>query len=223
MRMDIPLAYREPLRRLAAMPVSQRRALVQAIREMRGLAVPDELVAKACQVTGMTPGEMGPIIGALFSMRRAAYGRPQFIEQVSATIKLLDPTANADWTSFEHDLSDLLGSDASLAIAAKAQEVRSEFGQTFCTARILTDIRPVFGTDPAAAPLACAVVHTLRLGYHENSKHKNLFVALSNSDLHVLRNLIDRALKKEGSLRNEIQSTSMRLLEPEKTDAAPPM
>lgn len=90
-----------------------------------------------------------------------------------------------------------------------------DYDRVFRDARILTDIRPVFGMDPTAGPLAGIVIHTLRIDYHEAGDHPSFHVALDTGDLRRPWELVERAIKKEASLKTEIEKTSMKYLEVE--------
>src|SRR5205085_649732 len=64
----------------------------------------------------------------------------------------------------------LLGLDSTLGVTAKALDVMTEHERTFCTARILSDVRPVFsgGAEHASAAV---IIHNLQLGFHRDGKH----------------------------------------------------
>lgn len=68
------------------------------------------------------------------------------------------------------------------------------------TARILTDLRPVFTEKNPAAVEACSVIHTLVLNCQESGESKVMHVALDTSDLSTLKAAIARAEQKEKAL-----------------------
>jgi hypothetical protein len=81
-------------------------------------------------------------------------------------------------------------------------------------ARILTDIRPVFGAtdDP---PIAAVVVHTLRLSFFEDNESKEFFISLDAEDLRTLRDQLDRASSKAESLKEVIDKTGIDYVDTE--------
>jgi hypothetical protein len=98
-------------------------------------------------------------------------------------------------------LEGLLGVD-SFVLAARASEIVTEFPKVFHDARILTDLRPVFGPDPTSGPQAALLVATLKLEYHLSEGPVDVdFFALDYSDLLRLRDIVDRAIAKHTSLR----------------------
>jgi hypothetical protein len=104
-----------------------------------------------------------------------------------------------------------------LNVAAKAVLLHNESEHDFCEARILTDVRPVFGDDPEANPDALIITHTLKLSYHQTgSKLQEIYLTLGSSDLKELTKVIDRATKKADSIRRALTPTKLRLIDPQK-------
>jgi hypothetical protein len=91
----------------------------------------------------------------------------------------------------------------SLVTVAKAVDVAGEQSHVFHIARIVTDIRPVFGDDPESAPLGAVVVHTLVLEYHDvDGRIKSFYLGLSDTDLRMLDDALARAKSKSNTLRS---------------------
>ena len=88
-----------------------------------------------------------------------------------------------------------------LFVSAKALGILLSNENLFCSARILTDIRPVFGSDPKLAPTAAVMVHMLDLSYHKDGDLKHLYVAMDSLDIQTLREALDRAELKAESLK----------------------
>ena len=89
-----------------------------------------------------------------------------------------------------------------LQSAAKAISLRTDFPNTFCDSKILTDLRPVFGDDAQRPPSAAIITHTLKIDYHgTNRKHQEFYVTLDADDLNTLASAIQRARQKASSLR----------------------
>ena len=91
-------------------------------------------------------------------------------------------------------LSALTESPA-MEIHAKAQSLRHDRENTYCRARIVTDLRPVFGSDVRQSPKAILVAHMLRITYHHGSRGalQDLYLTLQTEDLDQLRELVERA------------------------------
>jgi hypothetical protein len=110
---------------------------------------------------------------------------------------------------FKGKLRTLMGAEL-FAIAAKAYDLATDDERTFCGARILTDLRPVFGGRIEDGPRAMVVVHLLKLAYHQGSdKHEQFYLSLDDGDLKELRRLIDRAEAKAATLRSAVKDVRL--------------
>jgi len=117
---------------------------------------------------------------------------------------------------FKERVIRALSFEKSLGITAKTLDVMTQHSRTFCSARILTDVRPVFYSDPKKPPAAAVVIHTLQIRYHEGSAdHKEFFVALDNEDLNELSSVLARAKDKAGSVRSLLREKEIPFLEAE--------
>ncbi len=125
------------------------------------------------------------------------------------------PTKEVDWSEFKSYLTQILSLDDTLGVSAKASQLRSEQDHVYCTARILTDLRPVYGRDVDKGPLAAVVVHQAKITYHENGEEttKDFYVALDSSDIVELKKLLDRASRKEASLTAIARRGDLNVLE----------
>jgi hypothetical protein len=112
----------------------------------------------------------------------------------------------------EKNLSRIL-SDSSLVVAAKALSVATDCPRLFTSARILSDIRPIFGDEASQAPLGAVITHTLRVTYAETGTEKEFFVSLDSRDLATLQDQIKRALQKDSSLRAFVEKSKLKIYE----------
>jgi|SRR5918911_45064 hypothetical protein len=103
---------------------------------------------------------------------------------------------------------------SSLLLAAKARSVMLEYDNIFYKARVLTDVRPVFGED-AAETRAWMIIHNLRIHYHEGEDHKDFFVALDVKDIQKLIDSLERAKVKAETLKSVLAATNTPYIEPE--------
>lgn len=117
------------------------------------------------------------------------------------------------WESFKAQLVRLLSLDRTLGVTSKASFIARQFPRHFHSARILTDARPVFPTDPSKPPPALIITHTLQMVVREQREDQDWFVALNLSDLGKLKAVIDRAIAKEKSLRELLAKTEVPILD----------
>jgi len=117
--------------------------------------------------------------------------------------------------AFAKTLTAILQATDNLTIIGKAADVLTEHEHTACDLRILTDVRPVFGSDSAQAPQSFVIVHTLRIGYHADRQHKEFFVALDTTDLDELLKIVNRAHTKTKALKALLDEKHLQYLDVE--------
>lgn len=115
-------------------------------------------------------------------------------------------------SKFKERLSQLLSID-SLQLIAKAHDVLIEHAHTFSTARIISDIRPVYGDKAEEPPRAAVLVHMLNLTYFSSGERQEFIVALDTKDIHYLMDMLERAKTKTESLKAVIASTNMTYMD----------
>jgi hypothetical protein len=146
----------------------------------------------------------------------------EFVDDVCDAMESLDNPeqhlAHSDRPDFAGKLLTLLNAEV-FALVAKAHDLVTENERTFCHARILTDLRPIFGSVVEDGPRAAIVMHTLKLAFHQqgsNDDHGEFYVALDADDLQTLRKLIDRAEAKAKSLAAANRNIRLFGVPPEK-------
>jgi hypothetical protein len=229
-KLNIPERYRvgvSKIRRLDERTVREiRKALDQPNetppKSSNGVEVPRNpdsvAIAAVRSVASLNLAEFGQIAESLAGLYTARSMRDMpladFVEDVCDAMETLPKEElrllPSERDQFKEKLSTLLSSDV-FSIIAKAYDLASEDERTFCGARILTDLRPVFGPHVEDGPQAMVVLHTLKLIFHEeNRMHQEFYVSLDADDLRTLRKLLDRAEAKANALRPAIRD--IRLL-----------
>jgi hypothetical protein len=135
-----------------------------------------------------------------------------FIEDITQALKEAKPDST-DLTGetlerLKGRLTQILSINSAKLIA-KAHEVLLEHHRTFSEARILTDIRPVFGENADAAPIGAVLVHMLKIEYRQDGDSKEFFVALDTKDIDELMKVLERAKLKTESLKTLIGSSNV--------------
>lgn len=97
-----------------------------------------------------------------------------------------------------------------LSLAARAYDIVTEYERVFHGARILTDLRPVFGADTSKGPKATLLVSTLKIDFHPpDGSLDSHFFAMDHADLLRLRDTVDRALSKHQSLQEMVKQIGL--------------
>lgn len=99
-----------------------------------------------------------------------------------------------------------------MEIHAKARSLQQDRENTYCRARLITDLRPIFRSDVRQSPKAVLVAHMLRITYHHGSRGtlQDLFLTLRTEDLDQLSELIERARSKADSLHAFTAAADLR-------------
>ena len=105
-----------------------------------------------------------------------------------------------------------LTESSAMEIHAKARSLQQDQENSYCRARIITDLRPIFGSDVRQSPKAVLVAHTLRITYHHGSRGtlRDLFLTLRTEDLEHLGELLERARLKADSLHALTAAAGLR-------------
>lgn len=220
MPLRIPQRFEKSLADLIAMPHDKR----QRLKELIGVGPPlldrDKLATDIASSTKLGKAKVTGIVSMLMSLYRVIQDTPidEFVGEVCDAVRTSRKVEakEVDWSSFKQDLTALLSCDETFGVTAKALDIRKQHPHVYCTARILTDIRPVFKQDAEAGPVAAFVIHALRISSHDEgdfSTVKDFFFSLDADDLRELSKLIDRALMKEASLKSLIQTSDVHYLE----------
>lgn len=220
--LTIPKRHRVGIANLLKLEDGARRELSAALREASPTLdlhrLTTDLLAK---IRSIDTSDLGPILDAVISLSFAAATAeiliPEFVEDVCNAVNesgIAKPRlSDDDCVAFKRCLSDLLTADV-FSIGTKARVLMQDHERTFCRARILTDIRPVFGPEVSESPKAVVVVHSLKISYHEGRELKDFYVALDSDDIESLRKLVDRADSKAKSLESVIEAARVPTLSP---------
>lgn len=226
-KITIPEEYQLGFFELLRLDEGQARGLLSALKEVRptrnrmGLR---ESVASKVGATIDRPDltEILDTLVSLFGLQDSLdLATPEFVNTVSeamerSELESLAFASEENRESFEALLAEILEVD-NLAITAKAISLVYEQDHIVHGGfRVLTDLRPVFGSDPAdASTLAAMVTYTLNFEYHEGSEIKELFASLNARQVDELIRSLERAKVKAESLERALEGTPIRYVDAE--------
>lgn len=160
------------------------------------------------------------IIEAIASMCRvqknAGVSASRFASDVWNSLKRDAPQLIRDVKAetLEHRVSSLLEVPVLSLPSVKALDLKGEVERNFCSVRIITDLRPAFGDDPEADPSSMVLLHTLQLGFHDDrGKHREFYISMDAEDISKLKNAVERAEKKEETLRRIFADKGVRIFD----------
>jgi|SRR5271157_3695821 len=128
--------------------------------------------------------------------------------------KVFSPeSSDNDWKKLRKFFLSALSVEHSVGTAAKAGPVQTDHERIFCGARILTDLRPIYHFDISEKPSAATIVHMLKITHRDYYDRKHdLFFALDSNDLAILKQIVERAVEKEKTLRNVMKDSGVTIL-----------
>lgn len=223
MRLRVPPQYHKALSDLMALSAQTLDGLTNALESAPPALYLNKLsthVAKEAKLDRAKTAGIMRVLTSLYSAR-AQEGIPisEFVEDLFLALKdtkrkELEPK-DGDWQRVKSALERILSCEESLGTTSKALSVMVQHGRIFKGAQILTDIRPVFHSDPKKTPAATVLVHTLKIDFLENGEPKSYFVALDSRDLDILQGVLDRARAKQITLKKVIEETGIAYLDPD--------
>jgi len=212
----IPEEYEIGLARLLTLTDASVQELLSALDEIapsiRYRTVANRVASKVSSIPAEDLEDIFEVLFSLNALRTGAEVPTDFFvedicEAVNESRSELLEHASKRCDGFKQNFIKLLESKT-LEIASKSGMLLREHGRTYCSARVLSDIRPIFGESVEDAPIASMIIHTLKITYHQGDELKDLFVAMSSRDVQRLRELLDRADAKAGSLKTLLGASS---------------
>lgn len=139
----------------------------------------------------------------------------EFISDICEALRGYNELSVEDEPGFRDRLWSALNIDA-LRIATKAFSLSGEHEHLFCTARVITDARPVFADNVSEGPAAMVITHNLKIEYHDVIGELNeIYIGLGSADITELRGVLDRAEEKAKSLRAALMAAKIKCIDPQ--------
>ena len=130
----------------------------------------------------------------------------------NAKLGELEPGSEAE-THFAARISRFLELAGGLIVTSKASSVYLAHQSLFRHARVLSDIRTIFGQGASIEPVAGMIVHQLEINVGEGDAERSRYIAMNIHDLRELRHAVDRAISKEAALRKVVNKSGLVFLE----------
>lgn len=219
---SVPDAYQSGVDALVHITDDQFSQLLSALKAAKPSLFSTGLASQvAPSINGLKSREVRRIVESLVAMYavriRLGISSSEFASGISAAIDDFEEASfsEEDKLRLAERLTQLLEIEKSLGITSKANDVLTEHEHTFCSARVLTDIRPIFQSDLASPPSEAVVVHTLKIAYHQDREHKEFYVALDSDDIQMLKSAIERAELKDRSAKSLLDKAGVLCLDAE--------
>jgi uncharacterized protein (DUF1778 family) len=220
----IPEGAYPAIQKLAHLSAEDFAAFLAALERAKPAATPSlfsqHVAEHAPQISSST---IRMIVDELFSMNYAFEDLDFSIDEMAKSVAeaAFDeqseefPIGEADRDILKDRLAKLFVLKASLGLTSKALGLLTDTDRLFYTARILTDIRPIFNEEGDVVE-ATVILHNLVVHYGENGDHKDFFVTLDTNDIKALREVLDRADSKAKALESLLKRSEVSYLGMEK-------
>jgi hypothetical protein len=203
-RIRIPERYQSGIAKLISLPDSSIEELLSILNEtplsLNLDSIKDYIVSK---VTSTPESDVDEIINALeslyFVQDESSTSVQDFCEQVLQGMLESENKELRLESSLRERFKDRLirlMSGKLLRLVVKSRDILFEQERTFGSARVLSDIRTVFGENTENAPDAAIIIHMLKIHYIQDNQHKEFFVALDTADIDLLIDTLIRAQEK---------------------------
>jgi hypothetical protein len=220
--LNIPETFRQGLSLIINLDETSAQEFIEALKHVLPAIYRKDVSARLAEkLSSIPPTDVREMVDALFGLSVGRSGSdvsvPQFVDDVLDTLSQdteHKTITDENRAAIKQRLQELLDIDI-LRIGAKAFEVLFEHEHNLTAARILTDVRPVFGDNVAERPMAAIIVHNLRISYMDAGQRREFFVALDTSDIEKLMKTVERAKVKADSLKALLATTDVPYVDAE--------
>lgn len=210
----IPKRYAEGFNKIASSDSIVFKAIEESISLTSLVSSISKLAENVAKINSkLKPSDVNKILFSIGSL-------VPFLDSETTIQKLSDNLSNVavqenvieleSKEDFAKRINILLGYEQ-IYYAAKANDIATEYSNVYLNAKVVTDIRPVFGIDVTRLPKAAMILHNLHLHYRSDIEgdHKDIFIALDSKDIKALKELLIRAEAKEKTLQEIYNKTNI--------------
>jgi hypothetical protein len=212
-KLTIPQRNRDGLSKLLALPSEAFDQFVASLEaQPANVELPSRLL-DVISVAGVPKTDLDRIVTAVIALCLVRWSGEisldSFVQEITGAIESFDPIGGSEES--KRRLHRILSVEP-LMIASKALTIVSDYQRTLHTTKILTDVRYIFRSNPEQEPYGAVIVHLLKLTYHEDTGHREFFVAMDDNDLAHLKAVLERAEEKAITLRRKLDAQATAYL-----------
>ena len=213
-QLSIPEDRREGLSLIRRLSTAATHEICALLQKSLGGSLPEALALRpSSSFATLTAEEVESLLVSVLELYRVRADRDVTVQEFATDVadamveieEVEFRIPNSGREEFEQRLQVLLGADE-LSLVSKANNLAGEDERSFCDARIITDVRPVFLDAPQTSPTAMVIVQRLKIEYHVGgSKHQEMYIAVDADDLKRLQSVISRAQAEARNLESALE------------------
>jgi hypothetical protein len=199
-KLRIPETHVAPLASLARFTDAEFDALLTAL-EGEGLLEREDLVSRMQEALPSFAKSASDVVDLLLALDLVRETRDQEPAAFTADVEQAEGIPDeVDRPMLRSRLERAL-QISTLRVTAKVTDLLYSNERTHSSARIVSELRPVFSRGPGQVPSAAVLVHRLELEYFKKDEGlKSLHLILDDNDLAALEAVVARARRKTKTL-----------------------
>ena len=212
--LNVPSSQRVPITDLARLDDPGFEAFLRVLERISAATSPVEMWHRVV-TNGQGTSQQGAMILALINMAGVAERQQASVEELASAVT--DDVREKKWLSEDKDIEQLrerlrrLIALPVITLTAKATNLTNESSHAFSSARIMTDVRPLFVSRGShLATSAALIVHTLKL---EIRNDDDQYTSMTAKELRELQTVISRAIRKEEKLREQLKPSAITIVD----------
>src|SRR5712691_4247671 len=191
------------LTRLLELPPASLEAIISKLGEIPAKPFQKDDVANAISLAQISSSDASEIAGSILQLYwgliQSRKTVQDFASEVADSPDLKDLSPDKK-PGFQQCLIRLLGLRP-IYVGQNALSLIYDNERVLSQARIISDLRPVYGPKVEEGPAGAIIVHTLKLEYQTISGPAEFFLALTVEGIESLLNTVQRAKEKDANLR----------------------
>lgn len=212
-RIRIPPSHRASIERLAQLNDERYEALAGCFEVSDADLSTTDLEARVAAALGDDQDATSifdALIGASLFGRRA-HKSPERVAQEVSTSELLELERDERRTLEDRLVS--IFSRPGFVLIALASSLRAEDEFSYCTSRIVSDLRPIFTPSDETEPIAALIQHSLKFEVHIDGRIQSILIAIDSRGLDELADNIRRAARKADGLRRIAHESDLPVID----------
>lgn len=214
----VPPSDRDAIRRVARMADSDFETLVRVFQAEGDTLSRSDLVSAVSGALDLKTNDAEVLLAAFLGAQSVRFRRKASAAEVAGAVSQDSNLELSDDESSKlgERLARILDVNE-VAVLARAAELLAEDDKTFCQARTLSDLRPVFAFGGEELEMAGVLIrHSLKLRYHVEGRVADteaFFLTVDEAALRELRDTLDRAIEKGRVLRATATAAGLRVVD----------